>query len=310
MTYFHDNRCGENGAGFYIDGGAEHGSEAVLTHVTITGNTCPDGVNGSGFFAEGGSRIDLVDSIVAGNGETSDTGSARTVKPHHRPTRASSATAWSARPMGRLTSATEHSTADPASPTPRAATSAWPRAARARARRRTDSDLGALRRCAVSRGRLGGAAAVAVLLVLSGCGDDGGDDGGGRQEEERRSGGGDRDKPTALADVWDGSCDGEAAGEVYDVGPDEELGSIAEVPWSRLGPGDRVRIPLPPRALPGEDPDLRAGHPREADHRVRRFGRRQPAGHRRQRCDHGQTHALGLRRDAEPRPHHFRDQGG
>ena len=42
--------------------------------------------------------------------------------------------------------------------------------------------------------------------------------------------------------MWDGSCDGEAAGEVYDVGPDEELGSIAEVPWSRLGPGDRVRI--------------------------------------------------------------------
>ena len=69
---FHDNRCGENGAGFYIDGGAEHGSEAVLTHVTITGNTCPDGVNGSGFFAEGGSRIDLVDSIVAGNGGASD----------------------------------------------------------------------------------------------------------------------------------------------------------------------------------------------------------------------------------------------
>jgi hypothetical protein len=69
---FHDNICGENGAGVYLDGGAEYGSEAHLENVTITRSECALGSNGSGIFAEGGSRIDLVNSVVAGNGGDSD----------------------------------------------------------------------------------------------------------------------------------------------------------------------------------------------------------------------------------------------
>ena len=70
---FHDNRCGENGAGFYIDGGAVNGSTAVLENVTISrNNDCPAGTQGTGIFAEGGSRVVVRNSIVSGNGGTSD----------------------------------------------------------------------------------------------------------------------------------------------------------------------------------------------------------------------------------------------
>jgi hypothetical protein len=45
-----------------------------------------------------------------------------------------------------------------------------------------------------------------------------------------------------VADVWDGSCSAEATGDVYEVGPDQKLAAIADVPWVDLGPGDRVNI--------------------------------------------------------------------
>ena len=45
-----------------------------------------------------------------------------------------------------------------------------------------------------------------------------------------------------VADVWDGSCSAQASGDVYEVGPDQELAAIGDVPWVDLGPGDRVNI--------------------------------------------------------------------
>lgn len=53
------------------------------------------------------------------------------------------------------------------------------------------------------------------------------------------------DPPVAeqqIPDVWEGSCSGEATGDVYEVGPDQQLAAIGDVPWTDLGPGDRVNI--------------------------------------------------------------------
>ena len=69
---YYANTCSEGGAGLYVDGGGEFGSTAAISNVTITGSECGDEVVGSGLFAEGGSRFDLTESIVAGNGGVSD----------------------------------------------------------------------------------------------------------------------------------------------------------------------------------------------------------------------------------------------
>lgn len=45
-----------------------------------------------------------------------------------------------------------------------------------------------------------------------------------------------------TGDVWGGSCSTPATGVVYDVGPGMPLTAIGQVPWTSLGPGDRVRI--------------------------------------------------------------------
>ncbi|KAA1418601.1 hypothetical protein F0U44_08865 [Nocardioides humilatus] len=64
---FHGNVCNNDGV-LYLDGGSDFGSTALVENVTISANGCPDGANGAGILAEGGSRLDLRNSIVTGNG--------------------------------------------------------------------------------------------------------------------------------------------------------------------------------------------------------------------------------------------------
>ncbi|WP_183096383.1 right-handed parallel beta-helix repeat-containing protein, partial [Nocardioides stalactiti] len=64
---FHDNVCNVDGV-LYLDGGSSYGSTALVENVTITANSCPAGADGAGILAEGGSRLDLRNSIVTGNG--------------------------------------------------------------------------------------------------------------------------------------------------------------------------------------------------------------------------------------------------
>ncbi len=71
---FHDNACGgTGGAAVYVDGTgiAPSGSVAKLENVTITDHACRRGKRGSAIFTEGGSRIAVTNSIITGNGGSS-----------------------------------------------------------------------------------------------------------------------------------------------------------------------------------------------------------------------------------------------
>ena len=71
---FHGNACGSiGGAGIYVDGTGvvPTGSVATLENVTITRHACGRDRRGSAIFTEGGSRIAVTNSIITGNGGSS-----------------------------------------------------------------------------------------------------------------------------------------------------------------------------------------------------------------------------------------------
>jgi hypothetical protein len=71
---FHDNRCdGTGGAALYVDGTGvpPTGSTARLENVTITDHACKADSRGSAIFTEGGSSIAVTNSIITGNGGSS-----------------------------------------------------------------------------------------------------------------------------------------------------------------------------------------------------------------------------------------------
>jgi hypothetical protein len=71
---FHGNACGTGGgAALYVDGTGvvPTGSTARLENVTMTAHRCGRGLRGSAIFTEGGSSIAVTNSIIAGNGGSS-----------------------------------------------------------------------------------------------------------------------------------------------------------------------------------------------------------------------------------------------
>jgi hypothetical protein len=70
---FHDNACDGTGAALYVDGTGvpPTGSTATLENVTMTDHACKSDQRGSAIFTEGGSSIAVTNSIITGNGGTS-----------------------------------------------------------------------------------------------------------------------------------------------------------------------------------------------------------------------------------------------
>gem|GEM_PF-1454699 len=224
---FHDNVCGENGAGFYIDGGADNGSSAVLENVTISRNTCAAGLGGAGIFAEGGSRIVLSNSIVVDNGGDSEIWQCQDCQA--TPPTSPSTVTYS------LVGATEGA---------------------------VDNGSGVISGAPGFVNPLSGdfhlspgSQAIDKADPASTVGTEPAPNGGRRNvgsyggtSEATTTGSVDPDPdpdpglPPPGSDVWDGSCDDPASGTVFEVGPGRAYTSVGAVPWQTLGPGDRVRI--------------------------------------------------------------------
>ena len=71
---FHDNACNGTGAALYLDGTGvvPTGSTAKLENVTMTDHGCAADKPGAAIFTEGGSSIAVTNSIIAGNGGSSE----------------------------------------------------------------------------------------------------------------------------------------------------------------------------------------------------------------------------------------------
>lgn len=221
---FHDNVCGEDGAGLYLDGGAVYGSSAVLENVTITRHTCPAGADGSGIFAEGGSRFVLRNSIVTGNGGDSDLSQCQDCQATP-PATASLVTYSLIGPSsGAITSGTGVLAGAPGFVDAAGGDFHLTSASQAIDRADPASTVGAEPTPHGGRRNLG-AYGGTVQATTSGA------------DAEP-----DPALPPPGADVWDGSCADPATGTVFEVGPGRAYTSIGAVPWQSLGPGDRVRI--------------------------------------------------------------------
>ncbi len=63
------NGCGDRGgAGLAVDGDANVGSDVTIVNVTITDHSCPGDYHGTGLYVDNGSRVQIKNSIITGNG--------------------------------------------------------------------------------------------------------------------------------------------------------------------------------------------------------------------------------------------------